>query len=26
MVDGGVTFFKLGSLFMRPFQTCCTSL
>ena len=23
MEDGGVTNFKLGSLFMHPFSTCC---
>jgi len=26
MEDGGVANFKLGSLFMHPFPTCCTRI
>jgi len=26
MEDGGATIFKLGSLFMHPFSTCCTMI
>jgi len=26
MEDNGVTHFKLGSLFMHPFPTCCTRI
>jgi len=26
MEDGGTTNFKLGSLFMHPFSTCCTRI
>jgi len=26
MKDGGATNFKLGSLFMHPFSTCCTRI
>jgi len=26
MEDGGATHFKLGSLCMQPFSTCCTRI